>query len=71
MASFAAASTGFLVVLLSQAAGLTSREMPLYYFGGYFLLTSYVCALLAIVISRVVYDFGSSSQGKIRYWRME
>jgi serine/threonine-protein kinase len=58
VASFAAASTGLLVVLLSQAAGLTSREMPLYYFGGYFLLTSYVCALLAIVISRVVYDFG-------------
>ncbi len=58
VASFAAASTGMLVILLSRAVGLTSPEMPLYYFGGHFLLTSYVCAVIAVVISHVVYDFG-------------
>lgn len=58
IASLAAASTGMIVVLLSRAAGMTSAEMPLYYFAGYFLLTTYICAGIAILISHVVYRFG-------------
>ncbi len=58
VALFAAASTGMLTVLLSRAAGYTSAEMPLQYFGGYFLFTTGVCALIASVVSRIIYDFG-------------
>ncbi len=58
LASIAAASTGLLTVVLSKAAGYTSPDAPLLLFAGYFLFTTYLCALIAFVESRVVFRFG-------------
>ena len=58
VAAFAAASTGMVTILLSRAAGLTSLEMPLVYFAVYFLFSTYLCAILAVLLSRIIYDFG-------------
>jgi serine/threonine-protein kinase len=58
MGAYAAASTGMLVVLMSRSAGFTSPEMPLLYFAGYFLFTTYICAAIAIFICHTVYRFG-------------
>jgi serine/threonine-protein kinase len=59
VAAFAAASTGLLTIVLSRAAGLTHPEMPFRIFVGYFAFSTYVCALLASVVSRIIYDFGT------------
>jgi len=59
IASLAAASTGILTLLLSQAFGQTSRDLPLSLFFGYFLFTTYLCAGLAFVISRGIYKVGA------------
>jgi serine/threonine-protein kinase len=59
IASLAAASTGILTLLLSQAFGQTSRDLPLSLFLGYFLFTTYLCAGLAYVTSRGIYKVGA------------
>lgn len=59
LASLGAASTGFLTLLLSQAFGQTSRELPLALFFGYFLFTTYLCAGLAFVTSRGIFRLGA------------
>ncbi len=58
LASIAAASMGPLTVTLSKAAGLTNPDVPMVLFFGYYLFTSYLCAVIAFVISRAVYGFG-------------
>lgn len=58
LASVAAASTGLLTILLSKAAGATSPDAPMAFFVFYFGFTTYICAGLAIFISRIVYRFG-------------
>ena len=58
LASLAAASTGLVVVLLSKAAGLTSPDAPMTFFAAYYLFTTYLCAGIAFVISRILYGFG-------------
>jgi len=65
LASLAAASMGMLTVLLSKAAGLTSPDAPMSFFLYYYLFTTYLCAGIAFVISRVVYSFGKR-YGKLR-----
>ena len=59
LASLGAASTGPLTLLLSQAFGLTSRDMPLFFLFGYFLFTTYLCAGLAFMTSRGIYKIGA------------
>ncbi|UCC84433.1 MAG: serine/threonine protein kinase [Gemmatimonadota bacterium] len=58
LAAVAAASTGLLTILLSKAAGATSPDAPMTFFLFYFAFTTYVCAGLAIFVSRIVYRFG-------------
>lgn len=57
-ASLGAASTGILTIALSKALGYTRPEVPLLAFFGYFFFSSYLCAGIAFLISRVVYGFG-------------
>jgi serine/threonine-protein kinase len=59
LASLAAASTGPLTILLSRAFGLTSPDAPLAFLFGYFLFTTYLCAGLAYVTSRIIYKSGT------------
>ena len=59
LASLGAASTGPLTLLLSQAFGLTSRDMPAFFLFGYFLFTTYLCAGLAFLTSRGIYKIGA------------
>jgi hypothetical protein len=58
LASVAAASTGLLTILLSKAAGATSPDAPMTFFLFYFAFTTYICAAIAMLISRAVYRFG-------------
>ena len=57
-ASLAAASTGPFTVLLSAVAGLGLPDAPLYFFVGYFLFTTYLCAAVAYLISRGIIRYG-------------
>ena len=59
LASLAAASTAPLTIMLSKAFGLTSPDAPMSFFLGYFLFTTYLCAGLAYVISRIIYKSGT------------
>jgi serine/threonine-protein kinase len=59
LACLGAASTGPLTLLLSQAFGLTSHDMPLFFLFGYFLFTTYLCAGLAFMTSRGIYKIGA------------
>lgn len=58
LASLAAASTGLLTILLSIAAGVTDPATPLAFLLVYFGFTTYLCAAIAFVISKIVYRFG-------------
>jgi serine/threonine-protein kinase len=58
IASVAAASTGLLMVLLSKAAGATSPEAPMSFFFVYYLFTTYLCAGIAFLLSKTIYQFG-------------
>jgi serine/threonine-protein kinase len=58
LASLAAASTGLFTVTLSKTLGYTSPQPPLIQYVGYFLFSTYLCAGIAFVISRVIYSFG-------------
>jgi serine/threonine-protein kinase len=51
IAALAAASTAPFVFLLSKAVGATSAEAPVSYLFGYFLLSTYLCAGVAFLIS--------------------
>jgi len=59
LASLAAASTGPFVILLSKAAGITSPDAPMSLLLGYFLFTTYLCAGLAYITSRIIYKSGT------------
>jgi len=59
LASLGAASTGPLTLLLSQAFGLTSPDVPKLFLFGYFLFTTYLCAGLAFMTSRGIYKIGA------------
>ncbi len=59
LASLGAASMGLLAVLISKSFGATSPEAPFTVFVGYFLFTTYLCAGIAFVISRIIYGFGA------------
>ena len=65
LASLGAASMGMLTVLLSKAAGQTSPDAPMSFFFFYYLFTTYLCAGIAVVISRTIYSFGKR-YGKLR-----
>jgi tRNA A-37 threonylcarbamoyl transferase component Bud32 len=58
LASFAAATAGMVVVTLSMAFGATAADVPLGTMFGYYLFSTYLCAALAVVISRGVYRYG-------------
>jgi serine/threonine-protein kinase len=58
LASLGAASTGFLTVLLSKSAGVTSPDAPLSFFVGYFLFTTYLAAAIAFLVSHVLAGYG-------------
>ena len=58
VAALAAASTGLFTITLSKAVGLTSPDVTLGFFFVYYLFTTYLCAGIAFVISKVVYGFG-------------
>jgi len=59
LASLAAASTAPATLLLSQAFGLTSPDVPNLFLFGYFLFTTYLCAGLAYMTSRGIYGIGA------------
>jgi serine/threonine-protein kinase len=59
VASIAAASTAPLTILLSMAFGMTSPDAPMSFLFGYFLFTTYLCAGLAYVTSRIIYKSGT------------
>ncbi len=58
LASLAAASTGFATVALSRAVGPMSSDVPMSVFVAYFGFSTYVCAGIAYVASRVIYGYG-------------
>ncbi len=58
LASLAAASASPLVLSLSVAAGATDPATPLRTLLVYFVFTTYLCAIIAFLISRWVYGFG-------------
>jgi hypothetical protein len=58
LASVGAASTGFATVALSRAYGPMSSDVPMTVFVGYFGFSTYVCAGIAYVTSRVIYRYG-------------
>ncbi len=58
LASLAAASTSPLVIALSMAMGATDPATPLGTLFVYFVFSTYLCAVIAFLISRWVYGFG-------------
>jgi serine/threonine-protein kinase len=58
LASIGAASAGTLVLTLSRTVGATAADVPLGIMFGYYLFTTYLCAAIAVVMSRVVYRYG-------------
>ena len=58
LASLAAASTGLLTFMLSQSFGATDPLLPLQEVFVYYLFTTYLCAGIAFVMSRIVYKYG-------------
>lgn len=58
VAALAAASMSPLVLTLSVAAGVTDPNAPLRTLLLYFVFSSYLCAVIAFLISRWVYGFG-------------
>jgi len=58
LASIGAASAGMIVLTLSRAFGVTAADVPLGIMFGYYLFTTYLCATIAVVMSRVVYRYG-------------
>lgn len=59
LAAFGAASMGPLTVLASQAAGLTSPEAAGFLLVPYFAFTTYLCAILAVIVSWIVLRYGA------------
>jgi serine/threonine-protein kinase len=59
VASLAAASAGPLTVLASWTFGPGVPDVPLYFFAGYFLFTTYLCAGIAYLISLNILKFGA------------
>ena len=57
-ASFGAATAGMVVLTLSVALGATAADVPMGTMFGYYLFSTYLCAALAVVISRGVYRYG-------------
>ena len=58
-AAIAAASTGFVTVLLSKAFGPMSPDVPMSLFVVYFGFSTYLCAAIAYVAARVIYQYGT------------
>ena len=58
LASIGAASAGMVVLLLSKAVGASAADVPVGQLFGYYLFSTYLCAALAVVISRGVYRYG-------------
>ncbi len=58
LASLAAASMGFVTVSLSRAFGPMSPDVPMSVFVAYFGFSTYLCAGIAYVASRVIYRYG-------------
>ena len=58
LASIGAASAGMIVLTLSKAFGATAPDTPIGRLFGYYVFTTYLCAAIALVISRGVYRYG-------------
>lgn len=58
LASVGAATAGMVVLTLSIAFGATAADVPMGTMFGYYLFSTYLCAALAVVISRGVYRYG-------------
>ena len=58
LASLAAASTGLVTVALSRTFGPMSPDVPMSMFVAYFGFSTYLCAGIAYVASRVIYRYG-------------
>jgi serine/threonine-protein kinase len=58
LASVGAATSGMVVLTLSIAFGATAADVPMGTMLGYYLFSTYLCAALAVVISRGVYRYG-------------
>ena len=58
LASLGAASAGVLVLTLSKAFGATAADVPMTDLFWYYFFSTYLCAAIAIVISRGVYRYG-------------
>jgi tRNA A-37 threonylcarbamoyl transferase component Bud32 len=58
MASIGAASAGMIVLALSMVFGATAPDVPFGILFSYYLFSTYLCAAIAVVISRVVYRYG-------------
>jgi serine/threonine-protein kinase len=58
LASLGAASAGVVVLTLSKAFGATAADVPMADLFWYYFFSTYLCAAIAIVISRGVYRYG-------------
>ncbi len=58
LASLASASAGPLILIISKSAGATSPDVPIGGFMVYYATSTYLCAGLAVIISRGVYKYG-------------
>jgi len=58
LGALGAASTGPLALYLSMEFGVTSSDAPDGFFVRYFLFSTYLCAAMALVTSRVIHGFG-------------
>jgi serine/threonine-protein kinase len=58
-ASLLAASPGLVTILVSKANGATSAEAPLSFFVTYYLFSTYLCAFLAYLGSKVLWRYGA------------
>lgn len=58
VASLAAASMGPLAVAISKVTGATSPDASPMFFAKYFLFTTYLCAFIAFLVSRIIFRAG-------------
>lgn len=58
LASLAAASAGPLIIVVSKSTGATAADVPLSDFIAYYLTTTYLCAGIAYVMSRIIFNYG-------------
>lgn len=58
LASLGAASAGVVVLTLSRAFGATAQDVPVGELFWFYFFSTYLCAVIAVIISRGVYRYG-------------